>query len=319
MVSFDMDFHWKCCDGGASEEKVKLQSHLDSCKECGKNGPNNYCARARIETSLDINDYNIISYFTYILYIPLYLAGPIITFNDFINQLKTRPAATKNRKLVFNYVVRWIICFFLMELFIHSTFVIAIAKSSIWKQYFSSFQVACLGYFNLKHIWLKLLVIWRFFRAWAMMDGIETIENMNRCMSNNYSASGFWRSWHRSFNRWIIRYIYVPMGGSRMYLVNLFVTFTFVAIWHDLNLNLLLWGWLISLSIIPETIAMKAIPHKRWESWRHYKHLCGVGAVANILLMIAVNIVGFGAAGGHENSADGGVMAMIPIIFNINS
>jgi D-alanyl-lipoteichoic acid acyltransferase DltB (MBOAT superfamily) len=50
-------------------------------------------------------------------------------------------------------------------------------------------------------------VIWRFFRLWAMADGIEVTENMHRCMSNNYSAQGFWRSWHRSYNRWLIRYV----------------------------------------------------------------------------------------------------------------
>jgi hypothetical protein len=33
-------------------------------------------------------------------------------------------------------------------------------------------------------------IIWRFFRLWAALDGIDTIENMARCMSNNYSISG---------------------------------------------------------------------------------------------------------------------------------
>jgi hypothetical protein len=27
----------------------------------------------------------------------------------------------------------------------------------------------------------------RFFRMWAWIDGVETVENMPRCMSNNYS------------------------------------------------------------------------------------------------------------------------------------
>ena len=30
---------------------------------------------------------------------------------------------------------------------------------------------------------------------------------MIRCMANNYSTMGFWRSWHRSYNLWIVRYI----------------------------------------------------------------------------------------------------------------
>ena len=39
------------------------------------------------------------------------------------------------------------------------------------------------------------------------MDGIDTVENMTRCMTNQHSPAEFWRTWHRSYNRWIIRYI----------------------------------------------------------------------------------------------------------------
>jgi protein-cysteine N-palmitoyltransferase HHAT len=61
-------------------------------------------------------------------------------------------------------------------------------------------------------IWLKFNFIWKFARCWALWDGIESYENMVRCMNNNYSFEGFWRSWHRSFNQWLIRYLFVPLG-----------------------------------------------------------------------------------------------------------
>lgn len=63
---------------------------------------------------------------------------------------------------------------------------------------------------NLIFLWYKFLCIWRIARGWALLDGnynkfiiiigIETPENMNRCLYNSYNFSGFWRSWHRSFN-----------------------------------------------------------------------------------------------------------------------
>lgn len=80
-------------------------------------------------------------------------------------------------------------------------------------------------------------------------------------MTNNYSAQGFWRSWHRSYNRWLIRYMYVPLGGTKYALLNTWVIFTFVAVWHDISLTLLAWGWLISLFILPEVIATKLSPY----------------------------------------------------------
>jgi D-alanyl-lipoteichoic acid acyltransferase DltB (MBOAT superfamily) len=66
-----------------------------------------------------------------------------------------------------------------------------------------------------------------------MVDGLDSPENMNRCLFNSINFEGFWRMWHRGFNQWLIRYIFLPLGGSRFKLFNIWIVFTFVAIWHD--------------------------------------------------------------------------------------
>ena len=192
-----------------------------------------------------------------------------------------------------------------MEVMIHFIYVIAISKAQPEWQVYTPFQLSMLGYFSLHHIWLKLLLPWRFFRLWALLDGIDPPENVVRCMSDNYSAFAFWRGWHRSFNRWIIRYIYIPMGGSGgpgnrgkwgqvRGIVNLLAVFTFVAMWHDIQLRLLVWGWLISLFVLPETLARFLFPKQKWNDHKEvYRVICGVGAVGNILMMMSANLVGF--------------------------
>jgi len=162
-----------------------------------------------------------------------------------------------------------------------------------------------IGYFNLHHIWLKLVIPWRFFRLWSLIDNIDPPENMIRCMSDNYSTLAFWRAWHRSFNRWIIRYIYIPLGGGGSErsgsliakirpVANFFAVFTFVALWHDLNPKLLAWGWLATLIVLPEALATMAFPKRQWKDWPDvYRWLCGAGAVVNILLLMVANTIGF--------------------------
>jgi len=191
-----------------------------------------------------------------------------------------------------------------MELVIHYIYAVAIANSNPDWSSFTPFQLSMLGYFNLHHIWLKLLIPWRFFRLWSLLDGIDPPENMARCMSNNYSALAFWRGWHRSYNRWIVRYLYVPLGGSSSgrgglwgtinSVRNFALVFTFVAIWHDINLRLLMWGWLITLFVLPEIIAVLLFPAKKYQdrpNW--YRVLCGLGAIGNILMMMIANLVGY--------------------------
>jgi D-alanyl-lipoteichoic acid acyltransferase DltB (MBOAT superfamily) len=75
---------------------------------------------------------------------------------------------------------------------------------------------------------------------------------------------------------------------------NFLAVFTFVALWHDINLRLLMWGWLVSLFVLPEVIASLIFPARRWRSHPNtYRVLCGIGAVGNILMMMMANLVGF--------------------------
>ena len=189
-----------------------------------------------------------------------------------------------------------------MELMIHYIYVVAISKAQPAWEVYSPFQLSMLGYFNLHHIWLKLLLPWRFFRLWALVDSIDPPENVVRCMSDNYSAFAFWRGWHRSYNRWLIRYIYIPLGGSSVKgtwgtvrsVANLFIVFSFVAMWHDIQLRLLVWGWLIALFVLPEVIASYLFPRSKWQDRKEaYRVICGIGAVGNILMMMSANLVGF--------------------------
>jgi protein-cysteine N-palmitoyltransferase HHAT len=240
------------------------------------------------------------TYLAYILYSPLYLAGPIITFNDYISQSRYPSPSITTRRTVL-YGIRFLLTLLCMELLLHYIYVVAISQSSPdWSTY-TPFQLSMLAFFNLHIIWLKLLLPWRFFRLWSLIDGIDPPENVVRCMSDNYSTFAFWRGWHRSFNRWIVRYIYIPLGGgagggvSKVRSIgNMLAVFTFVALWHDINLRLLMWGWLITLFVLPETLATMAFPAKKWRDRPNaYRVICGVGAVFNILMMMAANLVGF--------------------------
>ena len=114
---------------------------------------------------------------------------------------------------------------------------------------------------------------------------------MARCMSNNYSAIGFWKGWHVSYNKWLVRYLYIPLGGNKRYMLNFLIVFTFVAVWHDISVKLLAWGWLISLFVVPEIICQKFTAHLVDESY--YVHLSAIGGVANIFMMMSANLVGF--------------------------
>lgn len=305
LISFSMDYYWSLNMQGGSPIEVSFpeaESQLRSTAHAQKKkqlDPANLSERDRVGTPAKPADYSFRNYLAYALYAPLYNAGPILTFNDYISQLRYCPPSI-TRERTTRYAVRFFLALLAMEVIIHYIYAVAILDvKPDWSTYTPN-QLSMLGFFNLHHIWLKLLLPWRFFRLWALLDNIDPPENMVRCMSNNYSALAFWRGWHRSYNRWLVRYIFIPMGGSgqgRSFpatLLNYLTIFTFVALWHDIQLRLLMWGWLISLFVAPEILASLAFPKRRWASRpTAYRFICGAGAVGNILMMMAANLVGF--------------------------
>jgi len=275
LLSFNMDYYWACRKAGSSEVvNEPVITH-----------------KQRTTKSHDLETYNFKNFCAYAMYPPLFLAGPIITFNDFMWQhrmydfVPTRSTAGK-------YALRFVACLLTMEIIQHYIYVVAIKDRRAWAGD-SPFELGLIGLWNLIIVWLKLLLPWRFFRLWALADGIDPPENMVRCVLNSYSTFGFWRAWHRSFNLWIVRYIYIPLGGSKNLLVVMALVFSFVALWHDLTFRLLAWGWLITLFLIPEVAARYFVPATRYGTRWWYRHVAAVGAVGNELMMFTANLVGF--------------------------
>ncbi|OJI98623.1 hypothetical protein ASPVEDRAFT_80262 [Aspergillus versicolor CBS 583.65] len=300
LISFNMDYHWSL-DFPATSPIEKKQLDPAALSE-----------RDRVKIPAEQSAFNGRNYIAYILYSPLYLTGPIVTFNDYISQQKYAPQSlTKSRTIL--YGTRFFLTLLSMELILHFIYAVAISNSSPDWSLYTPGQLSMLAFFNLHIIWLKLLIPWRFFRLWALLDGIDPPENMVRCVSNNYSAFAFWRGWHRSLNRWVVRYLYVPLGGGNnrsapasggeshsslfskaRQIFNFLVVFTFIALWHDINLRLLMWGWLITLFVLPEVIGTLLFPPRRWRSRPNtYRVICGIGAVGNVLMMMIANLVGF--------------------------
>ncbi|GAA5946636.1 hypothetical protein JCM3765_000327 [Sporobolomyces pararoseus] len=299
IISFDMELYWSTTTATTTTttnvSSLSPSKHQPPPAGTDSSGKDNYSFKL---------------FLSYVLYPPLYLAGPIISYPSFLSQLSPTPppppppsqssssTSIENSETSLSSIIRYSFRFFssllTMELILHTMYVVAIKDSGTeWWNSLSPLQVSMIGFWNLIIVWLKLLIPWRFFRLVALIDGINPPENMVRCMANNYSTLGFWRSWHRSYNLWIIRYLYVPIGGSKRPLIATLIVFTFVALWHDLSFKLLVWGWGISLFVLPEMVCTRLVSYKNYGDQPWYRHLAALGGVFNILLMMTANLVGF--------------------------
>ncbi|GMN62213.1 hypothetical protein TIFTF001_031291 [Ficus carica] len=256
--------------------------HVQHCQFC-KSGKT--CYQFLQEKSVPDDKFVFSIYLSYLVYAPLYLAGPVVSFNAFASQLDV-PQNNFSIRDVAWYGVRWIFSLLLMELMTHLFYYNAFAISRAWR-HLSPLDVFIVGYGVLNFMWLKFFLIWRYFRfcfnasvhtkekdddfAALQICGIEAPENMPR-------------------------YMYIPLGGSQKKLLNIWAIFTFVALWHDLEWKLLSWAWLTCLFFIPEMLFKSAASAFQASSaFRVFvlRELRAVAGAVTITCLMVANLVGF--------------------------
>jgi D-alanyl-lipoteichoic acid acyltransferase DltB (MBOAT superfamily) len=117
--------------GKPQEEETVAATKSDSTNktsECLDSKVNNK-RHFRDIIHLQLSDYNLLNFSVYAIYAPLYMAGPIITFNDFVTSSKN----FKDQKLFpAFYLVRWLLCFAFMEFLSHQFPLFAVVNSGLF-------------------------------------------------------------------------------------------------------------------------------------------------------------------------------------------
>jgi len=237
--------------------------------------------------------YTLINCMSHAFYAPTFIAGPTISFDDFIEQCE-QPRTSKTH---FGwYILRLAVALLMLEVGTHLYPVLSLARVGGLELLPPGLGAAAV-FLILNLMWLKFTIIWRFARAWALADGIDVPENMRRAMCNNFSIVGFWKGWHASFNRWLVRYVYVPLGGRDSRVFAAVLTFLFVAVWHDLEAKLIAWGLLNAGFLSVEWAAGAAWNrHTRGMASTRpclHRHLAALGGATFIFCLMAVNMIGY--------------------------
>ena len=253
-----------------------------------------------------------LEYVAYVFYAPLYVAGPIMRAKDFRQQsaplrssgskggerLEDGSAEEWSTSDVAAYALRWLFCLIAMEWLSASAPCFALSGSGQVLE-MKPAEALVFSYLTLQLTWLKFVLIWCFFRLWALLDGRRPPENLSAFSFWHYSALSFWRSWHASFSAWVLTYLYLPLGGRKHRMRNLAIAFVFVALWHGVEWRMLGWAGLVLLALTPEVLAERR-RHTRSQAettrWYH-QHLVAAAGASSICALIVVNLVGFGGGG----------------------
>lgn len=91
-------------------------------------------------------------------------------------------------------------------------------------------------------------------RGVARLMGIELTQNFKMPFFSR-NPGEFWRRWHTSLRKWMLDYLYLPLGGNRggklQYILAIVFIFSFSGLWHGANMTFVCWGLLNGIYFIP--------------------------------------------------------------------
>ena len=192
----------------------------------------------------ETKDYTFLEYATFVSFFPQLVAGPIVLHEEVISQFKDTTKKAFNHESFAAGIYVFSVGLF-KKVLIADTLGNAVGYA--WNQ---------LDYLTTAEILLIMLsytfqIYFDFSGYCDMAIGIGKMFRIDLPVNfcSPYKATSiidFWKRWHITLTRFLRRYVYFPLGGSRKSKLetcrNILLVFVISGIWHGANWTFVLWG-----------------------------------------------------------------------------
>ncbi|KYN22798.1 Protein-cysteine N-palmitoyltransferase Rasp [Trachymyrmex cornetzi] len=217
---------------------------------------------------------NFVQKLAYCLYLPTLFLGPLILYHEFVGSIKQPHQYWDCQKfLTFMLnLVRYMFWCFFTELLLHFIYVNAIQYQLQVLQNLNSWELFGLGYCMGQFFFNKYVVMYGTCSNLCYLDDIKA-PSQPKCIARIHLYSDMWKHFDRGLYKFLIRYIYVPIRKSNRCFGKLFASFlcfTFVFIWHGIQMNIFIWALLNFIGIHLRLLSVCGLIRTLIENARKY-------------------------------------------------
>jgi D-alanyl-lipoteichoic acid acyltransferase DltB (MBOAT superfamily) len=196
-----------------------------------------------------IKNLDFLTFLNYILFFPSFFTGPVNRYNRFSEDIYNSSVSIDRiggiRRIIEGLFKKVILCRFLMPYCLTN---IDLANPSLTRTQAILGIYACVLYFYCAGSGYADIAIGN-----GKLLGINLPENFNHPFFKK-NLQQFWANWNMSVTSWLMDYVYWPLVGkardiqkvrTRPILLSnicIILTFVVVGIWHEANIQFLLWG-----------------------------------------------------------------------------
>lgn len=194
--------------------------------------------------------HDMLKFFSYKLFFPKLLSGPITRFHPFAAQLQTLKFPVSSQVIDGLWLIA---CGAVKKLLLadHLGTVVNLIFGNVERAGSGDLWLATFAY-GLQ-LYLDFSGYVDVARGGALLLGFDLPQNFDFpyfCTS----IGDFWRRWHMTLGEWLRNYLYFPLGGSRRGLgrtcLNLLIVMLIAGIWHGAAWGFVVWGGLHGLALV---------------------------------------------------------------------
>lgn len=200
---------------------------------------------------------SFIDFTAYAIMFPKFLSGPITTYPECKEYLKSKKISISNIEKGIIYFV------------IGLSYKVLLANriGGIWS------NITAVGFDSISTplaiiglVAFSLQLYFDFQGYSVMAIGIAKIMGLDLPKNFDHpylslSMTEFWRRWHMTLGNWFKEYLYFPLGGSKkgtlLTIRNLLIVWLFTGLWHGADWNFVIWGLSIFIIIVIEKLFLK--------------------------------------------------------------
>lgn len=198
---------------------------------------------------------SIIKLGLYIFAFPQLVAGPIVRYDEIVEQIDTRTHSFEK----ISVGIKQFILGLAKKVLISNA--LAVVVDEIFRTNTTSSITAWIGI-----ICYAMQIFYDFSGYSDMAIGLGKMFGFSYPKNFDYpyiskSVSEFWRRWHITLGAWFKDYVYFPLGGTRVsqgkVIRNLCIVWILTGLWHGANITFLAWGMYYCIFIVLEKVLPK--------------------------------------------------------------
>ncbi len=202
--------------------------------------------------------YSFLKYLMFTAYFPKLIQGPIAFHKEMIDQFEDKG----RRNFDSDRMARGIMSFIIglsKKVLLADNLAKAVSYGFHYTYYLDTLTVIAVMLAYTFEIYLDFSGYCDMANGVSMMLGFELPTNFNSPFKAATSKE-LWQRWHMTLSRFFIKYVYIPLGGSRKgkarTIINVLIVFVLSGLWHGAGWTYVCWGLMQGILVVMDNMGI---------------------------------------------------------------